>query len=105
MAAVPWWIVVTGIALSVVTATAAAWWPARAATRVSVTDALAGRPQRPVAVRRSVPVAAALLPAGFVALAAAVDAVKGDANAVLLIDARRDVLRPRGRRLSALQTV
>ena len=44
---VPWWLVATGVALGVVTATAAAWWPARSMSRVPIVQALSGRPSAP----------------------------------------------------------
>jgi putative ABC transport system permease protein len=65
---VPWWLVVAGMALAVVTALAAAWWPARAVARIPITQALSARPPRPRPVRGSVLVAAALVVVGFVLL-------------------------------------
>ena len=62
---VPWWLVLTGMLLAVAAATAAAWWPARSASRVPIVSALSGRPPRPTPVHRS-----ALLSAGFVAIGA-----------------------------------
>jgi putative ABC transport system permease protein len=59
---VPWWLVVIGMALAVVAAAGAAWWPARTASRVPPVIALSGRPPRPTRVHRS-----ALLSVGFVA--------------------------------------
>jgi putative ABC transport system permease protein len=44
---VPWWLIVASMALAVVAATAAAWWPARSAARVPIVAALSGRPPRP----------------------------------------------------------
>ena len=41
---VPWWVVASAMLLVVVTATGAAWWPARAVARRPVTRALSGRP-------------------------------------------------------------
>lgn len=51
--AVPWLAVVPFVALAAITAAVAAWWPARALSKVPVTDALSAR--RPVArpVRRT----------------------------------------------------
>jgi putative ABC transport system permease protein len=40
----PWFAVVLGLVLAVVTSLIAAWWPARAAARVPVVAALSGRP-------------------------------------------------------------
>ncbi|MGZ5383829.1 MAG: FtsX-like permease family protein, partial [Acidimicrobiia bacterium] len=48
---VPWWLIGTSMALSVVTATAAAWWPARAVARIPIVSALSGRPPRPQPAR------------------------------------------------------
>jgi len=58
---VPWWLVLTGMLLAVAAATGAAWWPARAASRIPTVSALSGRPPRPTPVHRS-----ALLSLGFV---------------------------------------
>jgi putative ABC transport system permease protein len=44
---VPWLDIAAGMLLAVVTAVAAAWWPARAAARMPVTAALSRRPPRP----------------------------------------------------------
>ncbi len=43
----PWWPVGACLLLAVVTAVGAAWWPARAASRIPVTQALSMRPPRP----------------------------------------------------------
>ena len=52
-------------------ATAAAWWPARAVSRLSVMAALSGRPSRPRPVHRSLVLAFALVVCGVGAIAAA----------------------------------
>ena len=65
---VPWWLVVAGMVLAVVTALAAAWWPARAVARIPITQALSARPPRPRPVRGSVLVAVVLVVIGFVVL-------------------------------------
>ena len=49
--AVPWLVIAGGIALAVITATLAAWQPARGVARVSVMAALAGRAPAPKAAR------------------------------------------------------
>ena len=49
----PWWVIITGMALAVVTAMLAARQPARTVARVPVVAALSGRPPRPKAVHRS----------------------------------------------------
>ncbi|MEY2472495.1 MAG: putative transport system permease protein [Actinomycetota bacterium] len=85
MADVPLWIVGGTTLLALLAATGAAWWPARAVTRVPVTEALSGRPPRPTAAHRSVVLAAVLLVAGCVAMASGVNTVHGDANPWLLI--------------------
>jgi len=48
----PWWLIGACLLMGVVTATAAAWWPARAAARIPVTQALSLRPPRPRPARR-----------------------------------------------------
>jgi putative ABC transport system permease protein len=70
---VPWWLVAIGMALAVVTATVAAWWPARAVARTSIAGALSGRPTRPRPVHRSAFVAGLLIVAGVVSLVVAGD--------------------------------
>ncbi len=61
---VPWWLVAVGMLLAVSTATAASWWPARAAARVPVTAALSERPPAPRPAHRSALLAGALLALG-----------------------------------------
>ncbi len=70
---VPWWLVIVGMALAVVAATGAAWWPARSAARIPIVLALSGRPPRPASARRSAMLAAAFVAGGFACLAAAGD--------------------------------
>ena len=82
---VPWWLLGAGLLLAVVTATAAAWWPARTAARIPITQALSARPPRPRPAHRSAAAAAVLLALGFVALAMGIDTVKDKANPALLI--------------------
>jgi putative ABC transport system permease protein len=45
--ALPWWAIATAMTLTFTTAVAAAWWPARAVSRISVMAALSGRPPDP----------------------------------------------------------
>lgn len=68
-AVLPWWLIGLAMVLAVVAATIAAWWPARALSRVPVTEALSGRPSPPTPVRRSVVAALVLIAAGVLALA------------------------------------
>lgn len=64
----PWWLVGSALLLAVVTATAAAWWPARFATRVPVVQALSMRPPRPRPAHHLAVVGALLLMGGAVCL-------------------------------------
>lgn len=82
---VPWWLIGAGMLLAIATATAAAWWPARAAARIPITQALSARPPRPRPARRSAAAAAVLLVIGFSCLAVGIDTVKDTANPLLLI--------------------
>jgi putative ABC transport system permease protein len=65
----PWWEVVTATALAVLTAVAAAWWPARAAARVPPVAALSGRPGSPKRGRRPAALGGVLLGIGLIAIA------------------------------------
>jgi putative ABC transport system permease protein len=69
----PWWLIGAGMLLALVTATAAAWWPARAVARVPVTMALSARPPRPKPAHRSALAAGLLAAAGVACLAAGID--------------------------------
>jgi putative ABC transport system permease protein len=60
----PWPVIGTGMVLAVVTSALASWRPARAAARMSVHAALAGRPEPPKAARRSALPGVILLLAG-----------------------------------------
>jgi len=66
--AIPWDLVALGMLLAVATATAAAWWPARAAARLPVTLALSGRPPRPRPAHRLAMLAALMIVAGVTSL-------------------------------------
>ncbi len=66
--ALPWWAVLAGAALAVVTALAASWWPARAAAKLPIVAALSGRPAPPQPAHRFALLGAVLAAAGFVAL-------------------------------------
>lgn len=65
---VPWWLIGTGMLLAVLTATGAAWWPARAVARIPITLALSGRPPRPKPAHRSAALAGALVVGGAASL-------------------------------------
>jgi putative ABC transport system permease protein len=65
---IPWSLVALGMLLAVVTAIAAAWWPARAAARLPVTLALSARPPRPRPAHRPAMLAALMIVAGVVCL-------------------------------------
>lgn len=67
----PWMLLAMTVLVAVVGATAAAWWPARAAARVPVMLALSARPPRPKPAHRSAVVAALLMAAGISSLALA----------------------------------
>jgi putative ABC transport system permease protein len=69
--AVPWDLVVLGMLLAVITATGAAWWPARTASRVPVVNALSSRPLKPRPARRTAIVALLLMVLAVVCLWAA----------------------------------
>jgi putative ABC transport system permease protein len=70
---IPVWLPAVSAMLAVLTATAAAWWPARTVAKVPTTDALAARPPRARRARRSAAVAAALFVAGLGGIATGVD--------------------------------
>jgi hypothetical protein len=55
----PWLLIVAGMALAVLTAIAAAWWPARAVVRMPIVAALSGRPLQSRPARRSAALALA----------------------------------------------
>jgi putative ABC transport system permease protein len=63
-ASIPWWLVITALLLAPVTATLAAWRPARAMARMPVVAALSGRPNEPRASRRNAAIGAAILGGG-----------------------------------------
>ena len=64
----PWSLVGACLLLAVVTATAAAWWPARAAARIPVTQALSLRPPAPKPASRWAIVGVLFLVAGVAGL-------------------------------------
>jgi putative ABC transport system permease protein len=66
--ALPWWAVLAGAVLAILTALAASWWPARAAAKLPVVAALSGRPAPPQPAHRFALLGSILAAAGFVAL-------------------------------------
>jgi putative ABC transport system permease protein len=81
----PWWLIGAGTLLAVVTATAAAWWPARSVARLPVTVALSARPPRPKPARRSAVAAGVLVAVGMACLAAGIDPRRDQAHPLLII--------------------
>ena len=81
--ALPWGLIGECLALAVVAAAAAAWWPARALSRVPVMAALSRRPARPAPVHRSLALAVVLLGLGVAAIVAADP--NGDVRPLVLI--------------------
>ena len=65
----PWWAIGAALILACVTAVAAAWWPARAVSRIPVVAALSGRPPRPQPAHRLAVAGGLLLGSGLVLLA------------------------------------
>jgi putative ABC transport system permease protein len=65
----PWTLLVLVILVAMLGATAAAWWPGRAVTRVPVALALSARPPRPKPAHRSAMLAALLIAGGVCSLA------------------------------------
>ena len=78
-------LIVGGMILATLTATAAAWWPARLIARVSIMAALSSRPPRPKPARRSLATAAGLVVGGVLVLATGIDSVSDRVNPFLLI--------------------
>jgi putative ABC transport system permease protein len=67
----PWWAIGTAVVIAVVTATLAAWRPARSVARIPVVAALSGRPALPKESHRSAVSGIVLLAAGLGCLASA----------------------------------
>jgi putative ABC transport system permease protein len=65
----PWWAIGIGMALAILTAVAAAWWPARSAARVPVVRALSARPSSPRPAHRFAALGGLLIVAGVFLLA------------------------------------
>jgi putative ABC transport system permease protein len=72
---VPWWLVVAGMLLAVITGAGAAWWPARTMARIPPVQALSGRPPRPSPTHRSAALAGAFIVGGVASLSLASDVV------------------------------
>jgi putative ABC transport system permease protein len=81
----PWWLIGAGMLLAVVTATAAAWWPARTVARIPVTLALSARPPRPKPAHRSAVAAGLLIVIGVGCLAVGIDPRRDQADPLLVI--------------------
>ncbi|MEU5722806.1 FtsX-like permease family protein [Micromonospora sp. NPDC047738] len=75
----PWATLGAEMVLAVATATAAAWWPARAIARTPIMSALSARPPRPRPARRTAVAAVVLLAAGVTCLV-----LSGGTNPVLI---------------------
>jgi putative ABC transport system permease protein len=78
--AVPWDLVSLSVLLSILTAAGAAWWPARAASRVPVVNALSARPLQPRPAHRT-----AIVGAAAIVLSLACLALANQANGPLII--------------------
>jgi putative ABC transport system permease protein len=66
--ALPWWAIALAMALALVTAIGAAWWPARAASRMPIVVALSGRPPRPQPAKHFAVLGSALVVSGLLIL-------------------------------------
>jgi len=66
--ALPWWAVLAGAVLAILTALAASWWPARSVVRLPIVAALSGRPASPQPAHRFALLGTVLAAAGFVSL-------------------------------------
>ena len=65
----PWGLIAMAVVLTVLGATAAAWWPGRAVARLPVILALSGRPPKPRPARHSAVAAMGLIAIGIACLA------------------------------------
>ncbi len=81
VANVPWLLVLAGMLLAIAAATAAAWWPARAMSRIPTVAALSGRIPQRARSHRSVALAVLLVAAGAVSLRFGTDFGDGGPNA------------------------
>jgi putative ABC transport system permease protein len=78
--AVPWDLVALGMLLAILTAAVAAWWPARAASRVPVVNALSARPLKPRPAHRT-----AIMAVPLIVLALACIALANQTSGPLII--------------------
>ncbi len=76
----PWATLGAAMVLAVGTATAGAWWPARAVSRTPIMSALSARPPRPKPAHRSAVAAAVVLAAGITLLV-----LSGGGNPVAIV--------------------
>ncbi|HKN90570.1 MAG TPA: FtsX-like permease family protein, partial [Acidimicrobiia bacterium] len=86
----PWWAIGAAAALAVLTAVAAAWWPARSASRLPIVAALSGRPPRPQPAHRFAALGGLLLAGGLILLAlvhqkSSGSTLRSDPNPLLII--------------------
>jgi len=65
---IPWWAILAGAGLAVLTALAASWWPARSVARLPIVTALSGRPSPPQPAHRFALLGITLGAGGFVLL-------------------------------------
>jgi len=83
--AVPIWLVAAGPVLALVTATAAAWWPARAVARLPVVTALSGRPPAPRRAHRSIVAGGVLVLVGLAGIGEGIDPVADKVTPLLVV--------------------
>ena len=67
----PWALLAVCVALAILAAVGAAWWPARTVSRVPIVAAISMRPSPPLPVRRSALLSVLVLIAGVIAIALA----------------------------------
>jgi putative ABC transport system permease protein len=82
---IPLTLVGAGMLLAIVTATAAAWWPAHSVSRMTIVQALSSRLPRPKPAHRSAVAAIVCFAVGFAGLAFGVDAARDRANVMLIL--------------------
>ncbi len=82
---VPWPIVVAAMVLAIITSVLASRAPARRLARLSIVQALSGRPPAPRSTRRSLALALVLVTVGLVSLSQAIDIPHDEVTPPLLI--------------------